>query len=171
MKKTIILAAATLVFASCGNNGTKSEDERALDSMSQVLMRQHIIDSMNEASAASHNPPEASGGGSYSHSESHTYSGHSAASAAAAPNAPSGPTYADYEAQRKADKRKKARSAAIGAGVGAGVGALGGALSNKDPHFKKENAAIGAGVGAALGAGAALLLQNRKLKRERDTAQ
>ena len=176
MRKTFFIAAATsLFFASCGNNANKAEDQRTIDSMSQALMRQHIIDSMNASTAESTTPARRSSGSSYEYSHSNTYTGHSApaspAPVSAAPAAPAGPTYADYEAQRKADNKKRARSAATGALIGAGAGAVGGALSNKDPHFKRENAAIGAGVGAAVGAGAGLLLQNRKLKKERDTAR
>lgn len=175
MKTKLILAASVLIFASCNNNNASNTNEqRTIDSLSQALMRQHIIDSMNAATVES-TPPAAPvsrrSSSSYGHSQSNTYSGNAPASPAAAPATPSGPTYADYESQRKAENRKKAKSAAIGAAVGAGAGAVGGALSNKDPHFKKENAAIGAGVGAALGAGAGLLIQNRKLKKEKDTAR
>ena len=176
MKKTLFIAAAALVFAACGNSRqAEMENQRRADSMEQVLLRQHIIDSINAATVESSAPAARSNGSSYEYSRSNTYSGHSApaspAPVSAAPAAPAGPTYADYEAQRKADNKKRARSAATGALIGAGAGAVGGALSNKDPHFKRENAAIGAGVGAAVGAGAGLLLQNRKLKKEKDTTR
>lgn len=179
MRTLSIVAATAIFFASCSSD--KKADEMAaqakIDSMSQALMRQHIIDSINNANLTVEEPAPAaksSSGSSYHRSSAGNRSGYynTPAPAAAPVAAPApGMTAAEYEAQRKAENRKKAKSAAIGAAIGAGAGAIGGAVSNKDPHFKKENAAIGAGVGAAVGAGAGLLLQNRKLKKERDTTQ
>ncbi len=201
MKKVLFFAASAIIFASCGNQeATEQANQAKIDSMSQELARQHIIDSMNAAMTAGggvveiQNPPMQSSGSSYeprrsgsSRSSRNTQSNNSepvgSAPVSAAPsavsNTPTGPTAAEIEAKRKADNRKKAKSAAVGAAVGAGAGAAAGAISGKNAHFKKENALIGAGVGAAVAAwcvrdaSAGLLLQNRKQKkeRERDTTQ
>jgi len=191
MKKVLFFAATAIFFASCSNNQETAE-KATIDSMSQELARQHIIDSMNAAGTANGAAPvetsttiiqsRGSAPIERTHSSSRTTHSHSssagstpvgAAPTAAAPaaNTATGPTAAEIEAQRKADNRKKAKSAAVGAAIGAGAGAIGGAVAGKNDHFKKEDAAIGAGVGAVLGAGAGLLLQKRKLKRERDSTQ
>ncbi len=194
MKKVIFCAATAILFASCNNNGETADNanQAKIDSMSQELLRQHIVDSMNNAitaisaSGMETVAPVMQGNGSSSNgprrSGNHSTRSNSSASSGSAPvgaaptaatNVPTGPTAAEIEAKRKADNRKKAKSAATGAVIGAGAGAIGGAISGKNEHFKKENAAIGAGVGAVVGAGAGLLLQKRKLKKESqsDTTQ
>jgi len=48
MKQAIFFAAAAILFTSCGNQQSAEKTNQVrLDSMSQVLTRQHIIDSMN----------------------------------------------------------------------------------------------------------------------------
>jgi hypothetical protein len=180
MKRTLFFAATALFLAACSNNQetANSANEATIDSMSQVLTRQHIIDSMNAVNAThsetsvNNTATETQGNGSssYENNTSGSHAGHAGNDATVSNKAP-GRTAAEIEAKRKADNRKKAKSAATGAVIGAGAGALGGAISGKNDHFKKENAAIGAGVGAAVGAGTGLLLQNRKLKKEREAAE
>lgn len=179
MKKTLFFATTAMFLASCGSNQdmANNTNQAKVDSLSQVLVRQHIIDSMNavntphSTTTVENSVLENRGNGaSFENSSSGSHAAH-ANDAVPAANKVSGPTAAQIEAKRKADNRKKAKSAATGAVIGAGAGALGGAISGKNDHFKKENAAIGAGVGAAVGAGAGLLLQNHKLKKEREAAE
>ncbi len=189
MKRILFFAATAIIFASCSNSQETADksNQAKMDSMSQELTRQHIIDSMNSASAAvvGASPVETNGSAAQSHSgsassgRSHssgqsTHSGSSASSGggsvasvpAATSNSPTGPTAAEIAAKKKADHKKELNSAAAGAMIGAGAGAIVGAVAGKNDHFKKEDALIGGGVGAVVGAGTGLLLQKRKLKRD-----
>ena len=183
MKKISFFAAATILLASCGNN-QQTADKAKIDSMSQALSRQHIIDSMNSATVVTTVAPiETTAPVIQSHTSSsngrtHSYSGgatrNNTAPAAAAPisaaptvnNTATGPSAADLAAQKKADHKKELKSAAEGAMIGAGAGAIGGAVAGKNDKFKKQDAAIGGGIGAIVGAGAGLLLEKRKLKKD-----
>jgi hypothetical protein len=196
MKKVLLFASAAIFFASCGNN-QETADKAKMDAMSQELAKQRIIDSMNSAnaavvgaSAAETNVPAKQGQGYSSnrttHSSSHTsYTHNTPPSGNTGVNTPpttttttttnttntvTGPTAEEIAAKKKADHKKELNSAAAGALIGAGAGAIGGALGGKNEHFKKEDAAIGGGIGAVVGAGAGLLLEKRKLKRQ-DTTQ
>ena len=182
MKKISFFAAATILLASCGNN-QQTADKAKIDSMSQALSRQHIIDSMNSATVVTTVAPiETTAPVIQSHTSSsngrtHSYSGgatrNNTAPAAAAPisaaptvnNTATGPSAADLAAQKKADHTKELKSAAEGAMI-AGAGAIGGAVAGKNDKFKKQDAAIGGGIGAIVGAGAGLLLEKRKLKKD-----
>ena len=189
MKKALFFAATSLFFASCSNNQetTDSANQVTIDSMSQVLAREHIIDSMNAVNGeniaapgettvhvvqsngtSSNERSRSTGRATQSNNQTPAGAAPVAVASQGAGNTVTGPTAAEIEAKRKADNRKKAKSAATGALIGAGAGAAAGAVSGKNDHFKKENAVIGAGAGAVLGAGAGLLLQNRKLKKERE---
>ena len=189
MKKVLYFAAAALFLASCGQKPTDNSAQTRLDSMSQAMETQHIIDSTNAASAENSAAP---GGRRVqetrtheSRTEEHTrsYSGNAPVNnstpAAQAPapanypapapvvsNAPVQPSAADIAAQKKADHRQELNRAAEGALIGAGAGAIGGAIAGKNDKFKKQDAAIGGGLGAVVGAGAGLLLEKRKLKKD-----
>jgi hypothetical protein len=189
--KRVLFFAAIAILASCSNNQqpTDKTNQAKMDSMSQVLMRQHIIDSMNGANTAPTAPAAASpvtarhSHESHSYERSHSYTGNAPAgntvsappptpitpAAPAVSNTVRQPSAADLAAQKKAAHQKELKSAAEGALIGAGAGAIGGAVAGKNAKFKKQDAAIGGGVGAVLGAGAGLLLEKHKLKK--DTTQ
>jgi hypothetical protein len=184
MKKVLFFAATAIFFASCSNNQetTDKANQAKIDSMSQAFMKQHIIDSMNNATtvntaAAAATVPVRHSHKSSSYERDHTYSGAVPANniepVASAPpaaiNTVTGPTAEEIAAKKKADHKKELTRAAEGAAIGAGAGAIGGAIAGKNEHFKKQDAAIGAGLGAVVGAGAGLLLEKHKLKK--DTTQ
>jgi len=187
MKKILSFAAAAAIFASCGSNQQTADkaSQTTIDSMSQALTRQHIIDSMNAAntvitvSGATQVVPERRSRESYSHERSHSYSGAapanngtSPAPAYVAPAAPPvtntvvQPTAADIAARKKADNKKELKSSLEGALIGGGAGAIGGAIAGKNKQFKEQDAAIGGGAGAILGAGAGYLIERHKLKKD-----
>jgi hypothetical protein len=190
MKRVLNFAAIAIFFASCGSNQqtTDNTSQTRIDSMSQAMTRQHIIDSMsaaatvNTAPAAAASMPARHIHESYSNEHGHSYNGNVPANsgstsdavpvspaAPAVTNTVAGPSAADLAAQKKADHEKELKSAAEGALIGAGAGAIGGAVAGKNKKFKEQDAAIGGGLGAAVGAGAGLLLEKRKLKK--DTTQ
>jgi hypothetical protein len=188
MKTVFYFTATAIFFASCGSNQQTADktSQTKIDSLSQALTRQHIIDSMNAAVAVPAAPAPVSvarhSHQSYSREHSHSYSGSQPANntapaayvpanttAPAVTNAPMQPSAADIAAQKKADHKKELKSAGVGALIGAGAGAIGGAIAGKNEKFKKQDAAIGGGIGAVAGAGAGWLLEKRKLKR--DTTQ
>ena len=179
MKKILIFAATTLFFASCNNN-QETADKARIDSMSQELAKQHIIDSMNNAApvvgaspvettvpvAPSHvSSSRSSSRGSHSNNSANSGNANVTSAAPVPANTSTGPTAAELAAKKKEENRKKLNSTASGAMIGAGAGAIVGAVAGKNDHFKKEDALIGGGVGAVVGAGTGYLLQKRKLKK------
>ena len=179
MKTVLYFAGAAIFLASCSNSqqSVDKASQARVDSMSQELMRQHIVDSMNSANAmpaaapATTSAPARHSNGSYSQERTHTYTGNTPASggtAASQPAAvtPTGPTAADIAAKKKADRNREITSSVEGGAIGAGAGAIGGAIAGKNDKFKKQDAAIGGGVGAVLGAGAGYLIERHKLKKD-----
>ncbi len=192
IKKISYSAAMAIFFVSCGNSqqNTDKSSQAKIDSMSQALMKQHLIDSMNSAAtvtsvpAAETSAPVRRNHESYSNSNDHnrSYGGRATVNNAVTPapvpvtysapvvnNTVISPSAEDLAAKKKADHKKELKSAAEGALIGAGAGAIGGAVVGKNDKFKKQDAAIGGGLGAVVGAGAGLLLEKRKLKK--DTTQ
>ncbi len=186
MKKVLFFAATAIIFASCSNNQGTS-DKAKIDSMSQELARQHIIDSMNSVSPVvgaspaevAPAPAPAQHESAPSHSQrSHLHSAvgsGNASSGGAAPvntvapavsNSSTQPTAEELAAKKKAANKKLVNSTAAGAMIGAGAGAIGGAVAGKNDHFKKEDAVIGGAAGAVVGGAAGYLLQKRKQKRD-----
>ena len=185
MKKVLFFAAISIFFASCGSNQqtTDQTSQARIDSMSQALTRQHIIDSVNAASKMTSVPatpvPVRHGHASYSYEHNHAYTGNAPSNNSVTPapvpvtavapvvtNSAMPPSAADIAAQKKADHKKELKSATEGALIGAGAGAIGGAIAGKNKKYKEQDAAIGGGLGAVVGAGAGLLLEKRKLKRD-----
>jgi len=176
MKTALYFAGVALLLTSCSNNQQANDkaSQARVDSMSQELMRRHIVDSMNSANvtpaAAAPAAARQSNGGSYSQERAHTYTGNvpasSTATAQPAPVTSRAPSAAELAAKKKADRRKVETSAAEGALIGGGAGAIGGAIAGKNDKFKKQDAAIGGGVGAVLGAGAGYLIEKHKLKKD-----
>ncbi len=184
MKKVLFFAVAAMFLASCSNN-QETADKAKIDSMSQELARQHIIDSMNNVSAAvgaspvEMNVPSTQGRvpSSQGRSHSNTRANHAASTepagasasnpvAPAVANTATQPTAEELAAKKKANNKKLLNSTAAGAMIGAGAGAIGGAVAGKNDHFKKEDALIGGGLGAVLGAGTGYLLQKHKQKKD-----
>ena len=187
MKKVLYFAAVALFLASCGQKPTDNSAQTRLDSMSQAMETQHVIDSTNAASAENSAAPAGTQvqerrtheSRSYEHGNSNSGNApvNNLAAQAPAPanypapasvvsNAPVQPSAADLAAQKKANRKQELDRAAEGALIGAGAGAIGGAVAGKNDKFKKQDAAIGGGIGAVVGAGAGLLLEKRKLKRD-----
>ena len=192
MKSVLYFVVIGVFVASCGHTQqpTDNSSQAKIDSMSQALTRQHIIDSMNAANTASSTPAAAAPTYERRTHESSSYEHHTSRRDEPVNNAmPSEPvpvtpvapvvnnqvvappSAADIAAQKKADHQRELKSAAEGALIGAGAGAIGGAVAGKNKQFKEQDAAIGAGAGAILGAGAGLLIEKHKLKRDSTKAK
>jgi hypothetical protein len=170
---TIFALGGITIMASCSSSDMKEREaalvasQNTIDSMKIELVRQRVIDSMNEVSKVEYLVPQlvsngvsekpkarrtstrrssssgSSSGGSYSGGSS---SGGSVAQTQTSPVYQPAPVY--QEAPAPVPEKKGWSAKAKGAVIGAGTGAAAGAIINK------RNRVAGAIIGGVLGAGA-----------------
>jgi hypothetical protein len=141
MKQLFLIVSATCLLISCNNKAKEAalQQQATIDSMNQVMAKQHIIDSMKNVSDSIANVEKHTHGGE-------TYSGSSTASSTTATTTTT---------------KKKWSAKAKGAVIGAGVGAITGALVDKNHG---AGALIGGVAGAGLGYGTGAVIDNKKKK-------
>src|ERR1700751_2115083 len=124
MKKLFLIISSTCLLISCNNKAKEAElqQQATIDSMNQVMAKQHIIDSMKNVSDSIANVEKHAHGWE-------TYSNSSAANSTTTTTT----------------TKKKWSAKAKGAVIGAGVGAITGALVDK-------NHGAGALIGGVAGA-------------------
>ncbi|RYE23288.1 MAG: glycine zipper family protein [Sphingobacteriales bacterium] len=183
MKRLFIIAGISLSLGAC-HNDVKEAQQRSIDSMQNELAKQHIVDSMNQASAEAEavrrdsimTAQQQAVASSNSNSTRRSGSGSSRRSSGSASNSYyttnnyANPAPAATQPQQATPQQKKRWSSkATGTLIGAGAGALGGALISDQ---KGKGAIIGGLGGAAVGLGTGAIIDaERKKKEERQQQQ